>query len=463
MSDKPTIAITFPNHWSIKNLIHSGLLAEITPHVHVIGLAAQHRIVHLKKLCTELGLSEVDWQPIPMYKESWLLRMVRQSQKSLLFEKHGLATEKILKSSKRGRRTLVQKIGSTLFSLIAGTGFGKSLFEKFSRLRYSETEPASLILDHLPDVLFCTNPVDYREDALVKWAKTLGIRVVTMIPSWDNLSSKGVLFTKFDAVYVWNKAMQSEMLKLYPEYPHWEIPIVGIPRLQAFTNPLPSEWERDSYLIRLGLDPSKKTILFANTATSSFPDQPVVARQIASAIQYGEISNVQMIVRCHPHDQIEDYDDLRRLPNVRVWPSIGEPAFGVQTVPPADDLLQLHAVLNACDVCVNTASTIVLDAAAMDLPIVSVAYDGERTLPYTDSCKSFYNYTHQRTYLASNAGVFCETRQELIREIQKALDDRTIRSQGRKELVEKCLHPDPVFALKEELLKELNVRLDKAA
>jgi hypothetical protein len=52
-------------------------------------------------------------------------------------------------------------------------------------------------------------------------------------------------------------------------------------------------------------------------------------------------------------------------------------------------------MIKISDVCVQVASTIRLDAAACDKPVISIAYDGPRLLPYSQSVKRLYDYSHQ--------------------------------------------------------------------
>lgn len=457
MQTQPLIAITFPNHWSIKNLLHSGVVGQLQNHAKVQGWASQDRIPHLELLRVELGLDPIDWVAMPEARESAPLRWTRLLQKCLLYELHGLSTERILQRSQRGKRTRAQRFVSWLARGLCSTPLANHVLDWLGKKRWRLTSAELFTFPTIPTLLFATNPVDFREDGLVKAAKSAGIPIHTMIPSWDNLSSKGVLFTAFDRVFVWNSVMQREVRSLYPNYEESQVIPVGIARFQEYeAGPHLSSCE---FLAELGLDPELKTILFANTATKSFPDQPTVAVHLAEAIASGELPNAQLLVRCHPHDRVTDYDGLRGRPGVRVWPDVERAAdvFGVETVPPADDLRMLCDTMFAADVCVNSASTIVLDAAACDCPIVSIAYDGNRELDYANSVKSFYDYTHQRPFLASGATTLVESRAEMIRAIQAALDNPDAQKSERQDLLQIATQGQPATQLAEALLADLGI------
>jgi hypothetical protein len=448
---KPIIAITFPNHWSIKNLIHSGAVAQIQEFADIQGLVEPNRIPDLTALVAELGLAPIEWIPITVAPESKQVKRYRHMQKSLLFEKHQLSTEQIVQRSGRRRRSIGQRIGTTVIKGLAQVEDSINLLVKLSRQRFEATPSIPWIKGKTPHVFFATNPVDFREDGLVKAAMEAGIPVVSMVPSWDNLTTKGVLFTKFEKLFVWNQDMQEEVLTLYPYYRKSEVPVIGIPRFQVFGENLPEQFQRENLLTSLGLDPNLKTILFANTATSSFPDQPTVAKHIAEAISDGTLGDAQLLVRCHPHDNIEPYLELKKYARVCVWPENLEESYGVRSTPPANDLLMLAGMMQAADVCVNAASTIVLDAAACDTPILSVGYDGDRKLDYFNSVESYYDYNHQAPYVMSGAGKLCKSRESLIGSIQEVFRNPANQKEERADLAKFATDGTPVNHLVNEL------------
>ena len=118
---RPLIAITIPKHWSIKNLIHSGVIAELQSVADIQGWAAEDRIPHLEALCNELGLAPIHWVATAETSESKALKRIRHLQKSLLFESHGVNTERILQRSDRGKRTKLQQIGSAVMRAVSKT------------------------------------------------------------------------------------------------------------------------------------------------------------------------------------------------------------------------------------------------------------------------------------------------------------------------------------------------------
>ena len=427
------IAITFPNHWAIKNILHSGVAARVQEVAQIVGIADPSRIPHLEKLTSELGLQPIEWHAYSAPQETSRLTRIRRLQKYFVYESRRIESERLLQQ--KGKRTRFELLASAVLRPVARSPLSRFVGTWLAGQRTRLTPTVEI---PQADLLFTTNPVDFREDPLIKAAQQAGTPVVTMIPSWDNLSTKGVLFSDFDSVVVWNEVMRDEVLGFLPKLQIDQVPVVGIPRFAVYE----SEVARPD---------NRKRILFANTATTSCPDQPAVARHLAEALESGDFGPAELIIRCHPHDDPSDYAFLREYPNVKVWPESAT-SYGVQTVPPADDLTNLRDMLQSADVCVNCASTIVLDAAANDVPIVSVAYDGDRQLPEAASVRKFYEFTHQFPYIASGAGDFAYDREALVLAVQSALRYPEVRRAQRAELALLATQGQPDARLADALL-----------
>lgn len=435
---KPLIALSLPNHWAIKNFLQAGVLGSLQEEADFVAFAAMSKIESLKEVCQYLELRNILFHPYPEFKETAVFHQARLLQKSLLFEHHEFATERIAKKSYRGRRSRSHIMMSALVGPIARSPLGPSLIHFATRVRENHTFVPEIRFDRMPSAFLVTNPVDFREDMFVRWCQQNKVPTLTLVPSWDNLSSKGAIHRAYDSVMVWNEEMQEEVRRIYPNYALHQIPIVGVPRFDAYRESLPASFQKASLWPELGLDPNKKTILFANTASRSFKYQPEVIRHVSEAIGSGELSSCQLLVRLHPHDDPQLYESLRAMPNTVVWPALNqfEAAFGVESSPPANDLLMLAAMMRQCDVVLNAASTIALDAAVCDKPIISVAYDGDAKLSYFDSILSAYEYTHQQVFLRAEAAVLVHNKEEMIKAILEALAAPELRRGARAQLAE---------------------------
>ena len=71
------------------------------------------------------------------------------------------------------------------------------------------------------------------------------------------------------------------------------------------------------------------------------------------------------------------------------------------------------------------------DASLADVPVVSVSYDGDQQLPYWQSFRSCYAYSHQQQFHVFQATEFANDRVEMIRAIHHALRDPAARRPER--------------------------------
>lgn len=440
---KPRLVLTIPNAWSVKNFLHSGLLRALQEDFAVEVWTDPAMREGLLALAEAFGLVPVDWRTTPAWTESRSFRLARLAQKSLLYEIRGVKTEEINQRTFRSPRSKTARLASRLLGPVLKGPLAPGLYRWATRVR-TRACPSDLIRwADRPTAILTTNPFDHREDIFVRAGVAQGIPVFTMIPSWDNLTSKGALAEGFTALLTWNDVMEQEVRWLYPERTSLKCLAVGNPRTSVLEGPLPPEFSREALWPRLGLDPAKPTLLYANTATRLFPTQPQVIRHLADA---PELSHCQVLVRSHPLDTLEAYGELEHRPNVVLWPKGGvlDDTFGFKAVPPPDDQFLLAAMLRHSEVLINAASTISLDAAVTDTPIVSVAYDGDETREYYQSIRSGYDYNHQKPFLASGAGVLVESREAMVKAVAEALAHPELRREARSQLARLATPGDSV-------------------
>ena len=79
----------------------------------------------------------------------------------------------------------------------------------------------------------------------------------------------------------------------------------------------------------------------------------------------------------------------------------------------------------------GVSSTITIDAACFDTPVVNVAWDGFSTVPYEKSCKRYYNFNHYKKIVETGGVTVAQNLEETLQQIQRYLDDPTLEAAGR--------------------------------
>jgi hypothetical protein len=152
--------------------------------------------------------------------------------------------------------------------------------------------------------VFCVTPMlmtQYGQTDLVKAAKALGIPVVFLAGSWDNLTTKGTTHILPDTTLVWND-IQIDEAERFHAIPRETVQAVGAPRFDEF-------WERkvevpyDRHCAEFGFDPSKATITYLGSSNLIVRDETAfvadwIARLRASSVP--EIAEANILLRPHP-------------------------------------------------------------------------------------------------------------------------------------------------------------------
>ncbi|NIJ55337.1 CDP-glycerol glycerophosphotransferase family protein [Dyadobacter arcticus] len=431
---KKSILILITNSFAAINVIHSGLLKKLADKyaVSLIStLIGQHEILQIN----EYFKINVKLLNIRVQDETRIIKCLRKVEKLLFCIAYDIKTQEI-KISKQPVlvRALIRFLKFFAFTRSA-TLLGLIPLRKFIILFSSRlSSPKSLRSYHFDGVV-SSSPLDIRENSIVNFLKRQNIKALGMIISWDNLTSKGIINARHDYLLVWNQLMANEFIRFYSVFKLKEkICITGIPRFDLhFRDGHQMEVEQ-LFRNQFAISPSDKVIFFATSAAKHFVNQKLIFNHLQEYLQLRE--NIILIVRCHPADNFELYKPYLHEGKVRIWhvenPVTDASRMFMEWLPPLDYLDSLSRMLKNCNVCVQVASTIRLDAAACDKPVISIAYDGDQILPWSHSVRRLYDYSHQVpvNQLAVDDVAFCKN--DLFDSLDKILHENYIKPDLRK-------------------------------
>ncbi|KKW18841.1 MAG: hypothetical protein A2131_02190 [Candidatus Sungbacteria bacterium GWC2_49_10] len=320
--------------------------------------------------------------------------------------------------------------------------FGKSKwFHAFVRrlflLRAPSRAMEELFSREKPDLLFSTDvQIELDFDATIAAHKN-NVPVVGMVRSWDNPTSRGGLVPYIHVVLlVWSPYI-AEKMEYVQQYPRERIRLVGIPHFDWYVKDIIVP--REEFFRKLGIDPKKKMILFAGIGDFHAPHEIEVLEIIARKLREGMIEDAKEVVlvfRPHPAFRFDE-NSVKRLGNV-VFDS------GISSYSGKDrsswemeqeQVVHLANSLAHCDVLVTTASTMTVDAAAFDKPIVCVAFDGKSQEPHWRSVKRYYHdYSHYIALSRTKGFAIAYTRESLITYINNYLDNPNLDAEGRERI-----------------------------
>ena len=88
------------------------------------------------------------------------------------------------------------------------------------------------LLEHKPDLVFCTNQRPTQAISALLAAQDLGIPTATFIFSWDNLP-KAMTVVETDYYFVWSEHMKMELLKYHSYVNESQIIVSGTPQFES--------------------------------------------------------------------------------------------------------------------------------------------------------------------------------------------------------------------------------------
>jgi hypothetical protein len=292
-----------------------------------------------------------------------------------------------------------------------------------------------------PSVVFCSHQRPPVVLPPILAAKSLGIPTATFIFSWDNMTSKGRIAAPFDHYLVWSDLMRQELLQYYPEVSSDRTHIVGTPQFDPYGDEA-LRWTRAEFFSRVGADPSRSLICFSGNNSVNGPEDPHHVRQLMTFIRSGRIAGRPTVVlRPSPADDGARFDDVRRdYPELIYakpeWVDT-EPGSWDRVLPMEDDVRFLANLVYHSDLNINFGSTMSLDFAVHDKPVVNVAFDVADPphfgMPLYDFCLQF---DHYRPVVELAAARFARSAEELADHVNAYLKDPSLDREGRRRLAE---------------------------
>ncbi len=278
------------------------------------------------------------------------------------------------------------------------------------------------------------------EGAVTNWTNRHKLPCLHVIGNYDHVSSKGFRLITPEKLMVWGPQMIEDAL-VYQGIPRTRIQAIGSLRYNSINKK--ELQDHKTFLKSIGLEAGRKTIVFAgNVFASQYFEVLDMYRDLLDS---GE--QCQLILRLYPNKSLMNSVYLEplvhytaSLPHTHI--SFADPHYrhGVRD----KEVLQLEEdelwnMLNSCDVLVDYYSTITLEGAIFDKPIIHMHYLPRTAQRYVKKPIQLptWDQIHNRRIIKSGAVQVAHSRQELMAAIQGAFKKPKIQSEARKRLVER--------------------------
>ncbi len=280
-----------------------------------------------------------------------------------------------------------------------------------------------------PNLIFATDVFNIDDVHFLAEARHRGIDTVGMVRSWDNITNKGLFRVKPDKLIVHNNIVREESVR-YEDIYLKDIFVSGLPQFDIYLENIIIP--RDVFLKRIGLNSNKKTILVAPHGRRFHATDWELLEILKNKLN----DNFQFIIRFPPNDTVElnEFIPDGRFFVERPGQEFGVNKFSKREVQMSDSITLANDLFHS-DVVVNYGSTVSIDAAAFDRPVVVVAFDGWEKLPYIKSVRKFLDYDHVKNLMRTNFCKIAYTKEELTSYIHGYIDDPSRDRENRKKLL----------------------------
>ena len=318
-----------------------------------------------------------------------------------------------------------------------------------------------LFIKYQPDSLVVTSMGTFDYDQFfMRQARKHGVKVISVILSWDNTTTRGYPAAYSDLIIAWTDIMKKELIQLNDSDEN-KIQVGGVALYDTYFN---NEhlYSREELYTKLNINYESDIIFFATKSPNCYASNDYIAKIILEAINNKQLVNkCQLLVRLHPiyyrrnngdlifSRFIDDFNSLQvnyeRL-------TINKPTImstKLNYSMPDDEIKLLASILKHSSLIINVFSSLNIEASIFDIPIINVSFEG--TI-HDDIKKARYNInqdmneSHNVRIVNSGGVAMLYQETDLIPFVNEALSDPSKRKYGRQNILKKETGPHNGYA-----------------
>ncbi|TAL19580.1 hypothetical protein EPN90_03020 [Patescibacteria group bacterium] len=330
-----------------------------------------------------------------------------------------------------------------IFSAQSRVGFLKTFYRWVEMNLFPDKNYDHFFRKYAPDLVFAATVAAKRDIAMIKAARRFGVPVVGMTRGWDNLD-RFFLPVVPDRLIVQNTLMTDLAVRLHA-VPEAKVTVVGFPQFDLYADPSVYR-PREDFLRSLGLDPARKLIFYGSEGQWWGPHDEHIVRILHRLVQENAFPfPCSLIIRPHFSDYTaERFKELVGAPNTYIDATFRITKFFADLWDPSrEEMLKLANEFRHCDVLVCMASTLALEAALFDKPVVNVDFYADSEPDNGPYFGRWYDSSHYRGVVETGGVRLARNPDELHKFISSYLTDSSLDRAGRATLAERyCFSKD---------------------
>lgn len=300
------------------------------------------------------------------------------------------------------------------------------LFEKY--------KPSLLMA---PDIVFAVDRLFMRA------ARARGCYTVGLMRSWDNITAKGVIQILPDKLILHTNRMKRQAVKLVG-MGEKDIIVTGPPDFDDYFKPMKAG--REEFLTQLGIPASRRVVLFTPFFDAYLKPPAVMMKVLLDAIDDGKLPrDLHILLRYRPGITkippvfLEKHSHLTiTYPTRKYFYKVLD---GRERVVDwefsSEDVDLLVQSVYYSNVMISTVSTLTIDAAACDRPVIGIRFDAIPNCPKQHSIVKIMDLHDHYRELERTGGVrLVKNADELIAALNLYLEKPELDKEGRRQIRE---------------------------
>ncbi len=429
-----TIFVTIFQGAEAKNILRTDIYKHLiaNPELRLVFLASnQDRIDYYRK---EFNAPNVVYEIAEMGKMGFWNRLFSNLKFHLLnTETADLRREMILEETHNQRRYRLSRLVNKIFA--------RPLIRKIVRLLdyflVRDQFFAALFDKYRPSLVFCAHLFDDQETQLLREAKRRGIKTIGFVNSWDKMTARGIMRLLPDQLIVFNELVKDEAMR-YADMPTRKIIVAGIPQYDWHVNYQPLS--KGEFFRKKNLDVSKKLVVYAPMGKTFSNSDWDIIDLLHTWMVDGQVRSAQLLVRFQPNDFFDEAEMQKRPWLIYDRPGIRfSKERGVDWDMSFNDIRGLTDTLTNADLFICYASSMSVDAAIFDKPVINIDFEVRPKELMSKSPTYFYKMTHYAKAARTGGIRYPKSKEEFLKDINDYLDNPKLDDLGRHKLVgEQC-------------------------
>jgi glycosyltransferase involved in cell wall biosynthesis len=438
--DSPTVLFMSSSLLDDRKLLYTDCLDVLSESNNVKVWATSARTPEFKKLWENVSAQVEEFPevlPFRAFPFNYLRRLNEFAWDYKLRPPSRISFAKHVRNKRQKAHVQALKIPARMVAALGAAGKFENWLDRLLPKYNRSAEAFRRLQTSRPAVLITTGPNRFEGPAIIGVAKNLGIPTLALIHSWDNLSTKNRMVFKYDGYLVWSEQMKKELHHFYPESRQRPVYIVGAAQFDVFFQERFFQ-TREEFCRSQGLNPEKPFIVYALGSPNLIREHHG-AFKMAKRCAAGELGDVQLLIRPHPQfDDGREADILKNFPANVVVQKTGN--AGRKLTDRFQDENQIREWVNTfrhADVVVNLSSTVTIDAAICDRPIVNLDFDPEPGKPNQRLVKDINHlWTHFKPIAESGGIWLVNDYNEMVHAVKTYLKNPALHKAQRRWIAE---------------------------